>query len=111
MVSPWIGVDLDGTLAHYDAWVDIYHIGAPIKPVVDRVKKALTSGYDVKIFTARASVYDPEERAAVIQAIQEWCERHIGVRLEVTCSKDFYMAELWDDRARQVVHNTGKFIE
>jgi hypothetical protein len=28
----WIGVDLDGTLAHYDGWKGIDHIGEPIKP-------------------------------------------------------------------------------
>ena len=30
----WLGVDLDGTLAHYDGWKGIDHIGMPIVDVV-----------------------------------------------------------------------------
>lgn len=36
--SGWIGVDLDGTLAHYDSWRGVDHIGAPVIPMLDRVK-------------------------------------------------------------------------
>jgi hypothetical protein len=39
--------------------------------------------------------------------IGHWCQKHIGQRLEVTCTKDYGMIELWDDRAVQVVANTG----
>lgn len=28
--SGWIGVDLDGTLAVYDEWRGVSHIGAPV---------------------------------------------------------------------------------
>jgi hypothetical protein len=40
-------------------------------------------------------------------AIGDWCEEHIGVRLPITCTKDYGMVELWDDRAVQVIPNTG----
>ena len=30
----WTGVDLDGTLAEYNDWIDIEHIGKPILPMV-----------------------------------------------------------------------------
>lgn len=30
MAEGWIGVDLDGTLAHYSGWSDPDHIGEPI---------------------------------------------------------------------------------
>ena len=50
----WIGVDLDGTLAHYNGWVDETHIGEPIQGMADRVRGWLADGIDVRIFTARA---------------------------------------------------------
>jgi hypothetical protein len=100
---PWIGVDLDGTLAHYDGWNDKTHIGLPIQIMVDRVQRWIFMGYDVRIFTARVS----EPDAAVREAIQDWCYKYIGVRLPVTNVKDFDMLELWDDRAVQVTKNTG----
>jgi hypothetical protein len=99
----WIGVDLDGTLAEYDGWKGAGHIGAPIPLMVDRVKRWLAEGRLVKIFTAR--VWDAEP--VIAKTISDWCEKHIGQRLEVTCTKDYGMVELWDDRAVQVVPNTG----
>ena len=34
----------------------------------------------------------------------------LGVTLAVTCVKDYGMVELWDDRAVQVVMNTGRRV-
>jgi hypothetical protein len=99
----WIGVDLDGTLAKYDGWVGPDHIGEPIAPMVDRIKGWLGQGIEVRIFTARAFRADPDE----ISFIQDWVEKHVGVRLTVTCTKDYGMMQLWDDRAVRVVPNTG----
>lgn len=103
-MSGWIGVDLDGTLAHYGGWIGPDHIGEPVAPMVERVKNWLREGREVRIFTARAWRAEPADLAA----IEAWCERHIGVRLRVTCEKDYGMIELWDDRAVQVVFNTGE---
>jgi hypothetical protein len=58
----WIGVDLDGTLAHYEGWKGQEHIGEPIAPMVERVKGWLAEGREVRIFTAR--VYCPPEPMA-----------------------------------------------
>jgi hypothetical protein len=59
-VKGWIGVDLDGTLAHYAGWRGSMHVGPPIVPMLDRVKRWLAEGtYDIRIFTARVS--DPIE--------------------------------------------------
>jgi hypothetical protein len=101
----WIGVDLDGTLAHYDGWKGWHdaRIGAPIKPMVERVISWLREGKTVKIFTARIS----DGKEETIKNIENWCVEHIGFKLEVTNVKDFMMVELWDDRAVQVVPNTG----
>jgi hypothetical protein len=135
----WIGVDLDGTLAHYDGWKGADNIGAPIPAMVERVKGWLAEGKTVKIFTAR--VYCPPEpthpssivaesisvqaQEQILQDYAEWHKRwlevytvvrpilrdwllqHIGKNLDVTCTKDYGMIELWDDRAVRVVPNTG----
>lgn len=106
----WIGVDLDGTLAHYDGWKGIGHIGTPIPKMLERVKQWLAEGKDVRIFTARISRTGLDGELAR-QRIQQWCVAHIGHLMPITCAKDFGMIELWDDRAVQVVPNTGETIE
>lgn len=99
-MSGWIGVDLDGTLAHYEGWKG-GDIGEPVGPMLARVKRWLAEGRDVRIFTARAST--PE----LVPAIEAWCRRHLGRVLPVTNVKDYAMLELWDDRAVRVRMNTG----
>lgn len=106
-MSGWIGVDLDGTLAEYDTWRGVSHIGKPIPKMVDRVKRWLSQGIEVRIFTARVF---GEDRAVVIAPIKAWCLEHIGQELPITCTKDYGMVELWDDRAVQVVPNTGERV-
>lgn len=101
----WIGVDLDGTLAYYDKWRGKEHIGKPIPKMLDQVKHWLKSGKEVRIFTARAS--DP----SAVPYINEWCREHVGQALAVTNVKDYGMIELWDDRAVQVVINTGNRVD
>ena len=51
----WYGFDLDGTLAKYDKWEGIDHIGEPVKPMVDLIKRMHAEGRVVKILTARVS--------------------------------------------------------
>lgn len=106
-MKPWIGVDLDGTLAGY-AKYDGANIGEPIPRMVDRVVRWLAEGQKVKIFTARVAHDEDGEHQ---KAIEKWCRKHIGQKLEVTCIKDFGMKELWDDRAIQVQKNTGRIVE
>ena len=103
-MNGWIGVDLDGTLAHYDSSKGPEHIGAPVPAMAMRVRTWLSEGRDIRIFTARASV--PE----LIKPVEDWCARHFGVRLPVTNAKDFGMIELWDDRCIQVYPNTGQRV-
>lgn len=128
----WIGVDFDGTLAEYNGWVSAGHCGAPIAPMVERVKRWLTEGHEIRVFTARCwPLYRPvrpgeslmnvlaegdfdrhefnraQEAACAVAAIRAWCKEHIGRELPVTCVKDYGMHELWDDRAVAVEANTG----
>lgn len=107
----WIGVDLDGTLAHYDRWVGMGHIGNPIKPMVERVQRWLDRGVKVKIFTARMTEPNVAQRQEFERALAKWTFTHIGEPLEATCIKDFHMVQLWDDRAVMVEMNTGRVPE
>lgn len=109
MGKGWWGVDLDCTLAYYDRWRGIDHIGEPIQPMVERVKRWLAWGREVKIVTARVGPgHDDHEEAR--RHIQDWCEKHIGARLQVVAHKDGGMIRLYDDRAVQVERNTGRII-
>lgn len=106
MTKGHVCVDLDGTLAKYDKWRGVKHIGEPVLEMVERVKEWLDQGIEVRIFTARAS--HSEEKLEAIPIIQEWCKKHIGQVLEITCQKDYATIEIWDDRAIHVIPNTGK---
>lgn len=124
-----IFVDMDATLAHYDGWVGPEHIGKPVPLMLAQVKQFLEEGWDVRIFTARVfplnmcvmpdTVFPATDNAeeavqnavAAVQAIQKWCELHIGQVLPVTNIKDYTMVLTLDDRARQVVENTGEIID
>lgn len=114
MTQPWIGVDLDGTLAEYHGWQNDMHIGKPIEAMAARVRRWLADGRVVKVFTARVApkagraIHTPEE---ITRAIQTWTQTHLGARLEVTCEKDYGMVQLWDDRAVQVEPNTGRRVD
>lgn len=101
----WIGVDLDGTLAHYDGHRGIEHIGAPIPAMVERVKRWLAEGRNVRIFTARVTHHDTNRARSYVEF---WCREHLGQVLPVVCTKDLDMDELWDDRVVAVEPNTGR---
>lgn len=99
----WIGVDLDKTLAHdADGWNPSPVPGSPIPLMLNRVKKWLAAGKDVRIFTARAA--DPK----LIPHIEDWLVQQGIPGLPITNQKDMEMDEYWDDKAVQVVPNTGK---
>jgi len=99
----WIGCDLDGCLA-FDEHKGPNYIGEPIPQMMKRVKQWISNGIEVRIFTARCSV--PEQLAPV----QAWLDKHGIGQLQITNVKDYGLIELWDDRAVQVVFNTGKTI-
>ena len=118
-MKPWIGVDLDGTLAVYNGFKGVHHIGEPVPEMVDRVRLWISEGKDVRIFTARIADPDPlcspeefsqrsEEKKIAIYEIKKWCFKHIGKVLPITCVKDYGMVELYDDRCVQVEPNTGR---
>jgi hypothetical protein len=110
--KPWIGFDLDGTLAVYTYWQGPTHIGEPIPTMIKKVRHLLDSGQRVKIFTARVCSTQPEgDREVAEQTIKNWCKKYIGQELEVTSEKDWFMIEFYDDRCIQVEYNTGNIVQ
>lgn len=129
----WYGFDLDGTLAKYDGWKGIDHIGEPVKPMVDLIKRMHDEGKVVKIVTARVAPRrledgtvgeqftwltpepssDPAAKYTATQYIQDWCEEtaQLGFVPEIVYQKDHLMLELYDDRVKQVVPNEGWLVE
>jgi hypothetical protein len=129
----WYGFDLDGTLAKYDGWKGIDHIGEPVKLMVDLMKRMHDEGKVVKIMTARVAPRrledgtvgeqftwltrepssDPSAKYTATQYIQDWCEEvaQLGFVPEIVYQKDHLMLELYDDRVKQVVPNEGWLVE
>lgn len=103
-----IAVDLDGTLAHYDGWKGIDHIGRVIPEVANAISDAQASGAEVWIFTARVS--DPDDHNLASDAIAKWLvENKINVS-GISAVKHKFFTEFWDDRAIQVIKNKGIFV-
>lgn len=98
--QPWIGCDLDASLAIYTKWGD--PIGEPILPMLLKIYKIRASGMTVKIFTARAE--DPDQ----IPIIKAWLAKYNLQDLEITNVKDLAMISLYDDRCIQLIPNTGE---
>ena len=103
-MSAWVGIDLDGTLAHYDHWRGIEYIGQPVPRMVRRVCKMLALGIDVRVFTARLTNSGAE------WYVRQWCREHIGRELPVTDRKDMWCVRIYDDRAVRVEVNTGRLL-
>jgi hypothetical protein len=97
-------VDFDRTLVRYDGW-DIHGegFGTPVPAMVERVVRWLKSGIEVRLFTARASRYKPDEMAV----LRAWCVQHLGQELKIQNYKDFDTIAIWDDLATGVQPNTG----
>ncbi|WP_309400445.1 hypothetical protein [Cerasicoccus maritimus] len=100
--TPWIGVDLDGTLAKFQSWRGIGHVGKPIPDMMERVRRWRSEGIKVKIFTARAQYED------YLPPIRKWLKKQKLEDMEITNELDPYVLEIWDDRAIQVISNTGQ---
>jgi hypothetical protein len=106
----WIGVDLDGTLADYQGWRGVAHIGDPVPAMLLRVRRWPLNYVHPEDKMEQFVGANPREAEAALAAIhiQKWCQTHLGVVLPITCKKDLAMIQLWDDRAVQVEPNTGR---
>lgn len=99
-MSNWIAVDLDGTLAVYDGNAS-GDIGKPVTAMLERVKKWIEEGQEVRIFTARAGNPDETRR------VKDWLKENGLSGLKVTNVKDSNMLAIYDDKAIRVERNTG----
>jgi len=99
-----IAVDLDGTLAEYHGWKGEEHIGKAIRPMLERVHGWINGGEEVVIFTARA------EDELSTHYVKQWLARHGIGELEVTNIKRKSFRVMYDDRAVQVIINTGDLV-
>lgn len=108
MAKRIIAVDLDGTLAQYDGWKGIDHIGCVIPEVANAMERAQAEGAEVHLFTARVS--DPEDAAEAHQVISKWAEANHFNFASITAVKHKFFTEFWDDRAIQVIKNKGIFV-
>ena len=110
----WIGFDLDGTLAKYDGWKGWQYIGDPVEKMVGKAKDYINRGLTVKILTARCSKVSLARSEITFDqmtaVIQDWTEKHIGMRLEVVTEKDCDMLHFFDDSCVQVEPSTGNII-
>jgi len=103
--TPWIGVDLDSTLAIKPKMVDgIPAIGKPVPAMKARVMAWIADGKKVKIFTARA------DSTGAIPAVERWLKRYGFPALEITNKKDRYCTAIYDDIAVTVEKNTGRLL-
>ena len=108
--EPWVGFDLDGTLAMgLEDYSDPTVIGEPVPAMVELVKRYLASGMTVKVFTARVS--DKARAGEIKAAIRAWTLKHIGIELDSTCEKDPGLQEYFDDKAVGVKADTGKIAK
>jgi hypothetical protein len=112
----WIGCDLDSTLAYCNnsVWAPQppWPIGEPIPAMVEKIKNLHDMGYEIRIFTARVGDEGMSAQAFATETknIQDWAEKALGFRPRVTATKDFEMLFMFDDRAREVIANTGKTL-
>jgi hypothetical protein len=109
MPQEFIGVDFDGVLVEYHGFQGDGVFGDPIQPMVEKVRSLLREGKDVRIFTSRMCPTQPKGTLEKNrQEIQRFCQFHFGQQLWLTALKEPAMKEFYDDRAIQMITNTGR---
>lgn len=110
-----IAVDFDATLAFYEhGEFKKDELGEPIPEMVEKVKEALARGDKVVIFTARVCPgLDYERLLTATESylmVAEWTKKVFGQLLPITFIKLPEFSEFWDDKAKEVIPNTGAFL-
>lgn len=113
-------IDLDGTLAEFREWTNALYIGPPVPAMVERVKAMIKRGESVVIFTARLAKEKEGEsdpfnkdgfsQEQIVEAIENWCLKHVGQKLRVTNEKR-NVTWGYDDRFSRIIKNTGLTLE
>ncbi len=94
---PWVAFDFDGTLAKEFTF-------EPVAPMVERLRTYLKNGTECRILTARGN------DSTGINLVKTWLREQNLPDLQVTSKKDYQMIVLYDDRARQVIQDTGEVV-
>lgn len=109
----WWGFDLDATIAFYETWGD-GGIGAPIRPMIRRMKHYLRTGRKIAIVTARVHPSKGLEAPAHRHKVRDFLDAQFGKdasdTIDIRCDKDMHMIALFDDRAEQVIPNKGILV-
>lgn len=92
----WVGFDFDGTLVKGHSGK-----GDVVVPMLNRLKEYLAQGVEVRILTARAGDLEGQ------RLVKMWLSKQGLPDLKVTDKKDYGMIVFYDDRARQVIPDTG----
>ena len=72
-----IAVDLDGTLAQYDGWKGIDHIGDPLPGAKEFLQALKDKGFSIEIYTTRCNSHVNNQTAQHLgQRIYEWLNKH-----------------------------------
>jgi hypothetical protein len=104
-----LAVDLDGTLAHFDYWRGVDHIGEPVRDMLTKVEEWHKAGHQVWIYTARLSDEHGDYKKC-FTTIVAWCRKHLSFVPNCTGTKWGFFDYFFDDRACHVEKNTGKII-
>lgn len=110
--KPVHAVDFDATLAHYDHWRGAADLGAPVSEMVKKVKAWRAAGEEVFLFTARVNPGDDTFKEGLqatmsYLSIAEWSKKNLGEILPITHEKSKRFTAIHDDRADQIIPNTG----
>lgn len=107
-------VDFNGTLVHHERGGKVVdddgkvYIGPPIPGMVARVRKLLDRGTEVRIMCGTVGEGGPKGEA-MAKAIRAWCKEHLGRELEPTGTITTKCLMIWNDKAKEVIRNEGRF--
>jgi hypothetical protein len=108
----WWGFDIDKTTFVDEGNTRGGVIGAPIMPLIRRIKYYLRDNRKVCIVTARVHPSEPDAAMQTLLVrrtlVDVFGEDH--AKIDIRCDKDRHMIALFDDRAEQVIPNKGILI-
>ncbi|RTL01287.1 MAG: hypothetical protein EKK57_05060 [Proteobacteria bacterium] len=105
-----IALDFDKTLSQYESSWKARKVGTPIQPMVENVKRWLSKGYKVSIFTARVATMDSIELYSQREMITNFLKDAGLPELPITAQKLKSFTHFIDDKAFHVVPNTGEIL-
>lgn len=71
-----VAIDLDGTLARYDGWKGIEHIGEPLLGARKLCQAIRDAGYRICVFTTRFNTEGTRDITRAKQVVVDWLTLH-----------------------------------